>query len=161
MGNKGIEIDLSGLPQDKKGNVLWSKCVGELVPFIYNNEVDYLKIIGYCKQQVTIELDGKVRRFHVRDIYYNHIEPLLGVYTQKFLYEIGDTLGDFRVVEQLFIEHKTEETQSKYIQGKQQRKYRGYLVECVSCGKKYEVRQRNIVSNRINIKCNCNKKGLI
>lgn len=155
---KGIEIDLSGLPQDKKGNVLWNKAVGEMVPFIHNDEVDYLKIVGYCKQQVTLELDKKVRRFHVRDVYYGHIEPLVGVYTQRFLYEVGDRVGDYEVLEQIFITKQTEETDSKYLQEKQERKYRGYLVKCVFCNKEYQIRQKNINDGVITMKCNCMKK---
>lgn len=155
---KGIEIDLSGLPQDKKGNVLWSKSIGELIPFIYNNEVDYLKIVGFCKQQVTLELNGKVRRFHVRDVYYGHIEPLIGVYTQKFLYEVGTLLGDYEVKEQVFINHQTEVTETKYLQGQQERRYRGYLMKCVFCGKEYEIKQKNIISGVIGMKCPCKKK---
>ena len=155
---KGIEIDLSGLPQDKKGNVFWNKAIGELVPFIYNDEVDYLKIVGFCKQQVTLELNGKVRRFHVRDVYYGHIEPLIGVYTQKFLYEVGTTLGDYEVVEQIFISQQTEDTENKQLKGMQERKYRGYLVKCAFCGKEYQVKQKIIINGVINMKCSCKKK---
>lgn len=153
-----IEIDLSNLPQDKKQNILWNQCIGELVPFIYNNEVDYLKIVGYCKQQVTLELDGRVRRFHVRDVYYGHIEPLLGVYTQKFIYDPGTILGDYKIIEQIFIAQSTGNTDNNQLRGKQERKYRGYRIECLICGQKYEVKQKNIINDTINIKCDCKKR---
>ena len=156
-GNR-VEIDLSGLPQDKKGNVLWSKSVGELVPFIYNNEVDYLKIVGFCKQQVTLELNGRVRKFHVRDIYYNHIEELLGVYTQKFLYEVGERIGEYEVTQQVFLTQKTEDTNNKQLKGKQERKYRGYCVKCVFCGKEMQIKQKNIINGTLSVKCDCRKK---
>ena len=158
MAKSNIEIDLSGLPQDKNENVLWSKCVGELVPFIYENEVDYLKIVGFCKQQVTLELNGRVRKFHVRDIYYGHIEPLLGVYTQKFLYEVGAKIGDYEVSKQIFITNATEETESKYLKGIQERKYRGYCVKCLFCGKEYQIKQKNISDGVISMKCDCKKQ---
>lgn len=155
---KGLEIDLSNLPQDNKGNVIWSKTIGEMIPFIYNSEVGYLKVVGFCKQQVTLELDGRIRRFHVRDIYYNHIEPLIGVYTQKFLYEVGDVIGDYEVVEQIFISQQTENTENKQLKGQQERRYRGYLVKCSFCGKEYKIKQKIIINGVINMKCNCNKK---
>lgn len=158
MKKNSIELDLSGLPQDKNGNIFWAQCVGEMIPFIYNNEVDYLKIVGYCKQQVTLELNSRVRKFHVRDIYYNHIEPLVGVYTQKFLYEVGTEIGDFKIVEQIFISQQTEETKNNQLRGSQERKYRAYRVECLFCGQKYEVKQKNISKDKINIQCNCKKK---
>ena len=152
MGTKNnIELDLSMLPQDKNGNVLWKDCVGELIPFIYNNEVDYLKVVGYqsgrsCKQQVTLELNGRIRRFHVRDVYYGHIEPLIGVYTQQFLHDVGDVIGDgeYKVIEQIFIVKRTKNTENKQLQGKQERRYRGYRVECLTCGKEHEVEQKKI-----------------
>ena len=158
MKNSKIEIDLSGLPQDKKQNVLWSQCIGELVPFIYNDEVDYLKIVGYCKQQVTLEFNNRVRKFHVRDIYYGRIEPLLGVYTQTFLYEPGTILGHYKILEQIFITQKTEETNNNQLRGSQERKYRGYRIECVFCNQKYEIKQKNIINGTINNKCKCGQK---
>ena len=153
-----IEIDLSNLPQDKKQNILWNQCIGELVPFIYNDEVDYLKIVGYCRQQVTLELNGRVRKFHVRDIYYGHIEPLLGVYTQKFIYEPETVLGNYKIVEQIFITQQTEDTYNNQLRGKQERRYRGYRIECLICGKKHEIKQKNIINGTINIKCKCDQK---
>lgn len=153
-----VEIDLSGLKQDKEGNVLWSKNIGELIPFVYNNEIDYLKIIGYCKYHVTLELNGRTRKIHITNIYNNHIEPLLGVYTQKFQYEPGDVLGNFRVVEQIFITKQTESTENKLLKGQQERKYRGYKIECINCKKVYEIKQKNILNEKINIECECKKK---
>ena len=142
-----VEIDLSGLKKDKKGEIIWKETIGEMIPFIYNNEVDYLKVIGYCKQHITLELNGRVRKFHVSKVYHNHIEPLLGIYTQKFFYEVGEVVGDFKILEQIFIVKETEKTTNKLLKGQQERKYRGYKVECLECGKQYEIEQKKL--NRV------------
>ncbi|MEE0930525.1 MAG: hypothetical protein UIM53_05950 [Acutalibacteraceae bacterium] len=156
MESNKIELDLTHLPRDSKG-ILWSKCVGELIPFIYNNEVDYIKIVGYCKQQVTLELNGRVRKFHIRDVYYNHIEPLLGVYTQKYLFSVGDIIRNYKIIEQTFLIEETENTANNLLRGQQERKYRGYIVECLNCGEKIEVKQRDLIKEKPNIKCKCRR----
>ena len=154
-----IEIDLTNLKQDKKGNILWSKNIGELVPFIYNNEMNYFKIVSYARQHITIECDGKVRKFHISAIYNNHIEILLDIYTHKFLFEVGQELEGFRILEKIFIEEKTENTENKLLKENLSRgKKRGYKVECIHCGKQYEVKQTQIKENKINFKCECREQ---
>lgn len=151
-----IEIDLTGLKTDKKGNILWSKNIGELIPFIYNNEMNYLKIVNYARQHITLECDGKVRKFHISALYNNHIEPLLDMYTHKYLYEVGQEVGEFRIIEKIFVEEKTENTQNKLLQGNLSRsKKRGYKVECIHCGKQYEAKQSQIKETKLTFQCEC------
>ena len=154
-----IEIDLTNLKTDKKGNILWSKNIGELIPFIYNNEMNYLKIVNYARQHITLECDGKVRKFHISALYNNHIEPLLDMYTHKYLYEVGQEIGKFKIIEKILIEEKTENTENKLLEGNFSRGMkRGYKVECLHCGKQYEVKQTQIKNDKINIKCECGEQ---
>ena len=154
-----IEIDLTNLKTDKKGNILWSKNIGELIPFIYNNEMNYLKIVNYARQHITLECDGKVRKFHISALYNNHIEPLLDMYTRKYLYEVGQEIGKFKIIEKILIEEKTENTENKLLEGNFSRGMkRGYKVECLHCGKQYEVKQTQIKNDKINIKCECGEQ---
>ena len=154
-----IEIDLTNLKTDKKGNILWSKNIGELIPFIYNNEMNYLKIVNFARQHITLECEGRVRKFHISALYNNHIEPLLDMYTHKHLYEVGQELGEFKIIEKIFVEEKTESTQNKLLQGNLSRgKKRGYKVECLHCGRQYEAKQKNIKDGKINFQCECKKE---
>lgn len=151
-----IEIDLSNLKQDKKGNILWSKNIGELVPFIYNDEINYFKIISFGRQHITIECDGRVRKFHISAIYNNHIEPLLDLYTYKHLYDVGQVIDEFKIIEQIFIEEKTENTKNKLLTENITRgKKRGYKVECIHCGKQYEIKQKQIKETKVTFQCEC------
>lgn len=148
-----IEIDLSNLKHDKKGNVIWKECIDELVPFMYNNEIDFFRIVSYGRQHVTLEYNGRVRNFHIASIYSNHIEPLLDIYNWKFLYDVGDILGNYKILEQIFIETSVMESKNEFTKSLK-KKTRGYKVECMKCGKQYEVKQKSIQR----FKCKCQEE---
>lgn len=156
-----IQLDLTNLPHDKQGNVIWQQCVGDLIPYLYDNEIGHIKIVGYCRQHVTLDLDGRVRKYHIRDIYYNRIETLFDIYTHKFQFTEGDVVDNFRILKGIFIELKTEKTNNKLLAGELVRKTRGYEIECLDCQKKYTVKQRNIIDGKINITCECKKHNKI
>ena len=156
-----IQLDLTNLPHDKQGNVIWQQCVGDLIPYLYDNEIGHIKIVGYCRQHVTLGLDGRVRKYHIRDIYYNRIETLFDIYTHKFQFTEGDVVDNFRILKGIFIELKTEKTNNKLLAGELVRKTRGYEIECLDCQKKYTVKQRNIIDGKINITCECKKHNKI
>lgn len=137
-----IQIDLSGLPQDSKGEIQWKKCIGEYIPFMYNNEIDHLRVVGYYKYQVTLELNNRIRRFHVKDIYSNNIGPLLDIYTYKFKYNVGDIIGDFEILEQMMIEKESKSVTENALHYKRQA--RGYKVRCTVCNKIMEIEQSKI-----------------
>ena len=147
-----IEIDLSNLKQDKKGNINWKESVNELVPFIYNNEIDFFRIVSYGRQHVVLEYNGKVRKFHISAVYSSHIEPLLDIYTYKFDYEVDDVVGDFKILKRMFIETEVKESKNEFSRNLK-KKIRGYKVECLKCGKQYEVKQKNIQD----FKCECSE----
>ena len=109
---------------------------------MYNNEIDYLRVIGYNKYHVTLELNNRIRKFHVKDIYSNNIGPLLDIYTYKFKYNVGDIVGDFEIMEQMMIESESETVTENKL--KYKRQCRGYKVRCRVCNKILEVEQRKI-----------------
>lgn len=95
------EIDLSRLPRGggsgvSKNNVNWSKSIGEIVHFIYDNIEGDIEIIDYNKitQKLTIKYNEREYKIRITEFSGCKLGSVVGILTSEFKYKIGDVIKD-------------------------------------------------------------------
>ena len=124
-------IDLSNVPQRDFGNKKvydWIKSVGVECKFSCENVLGNLKIVGYEPKThfLSILYNNEVKPIKTDDFRVGKIRTLIGLRTNKFRVEVGDTFVD---------DHRNMTIISRrYISDSKGRLFREYQYQCNVCG---------------------------
>lgn len=132
---------------NNKGHFNWKENIGKELPFQYDDLTGIIKIIDYKSVNrnnlVTIKYQDNVITTSTSNLLQLKIPSFLNKNknTRQYLYKIGDIIDkDFqesKVIEQTRISVKTN---------KNYETTRGYKLECLCCGYKYQTREDRISS---------------
>ena len=132
-------IDLKQFPRDKNGNISWKDSVGITVDFYYYNKKHIIKIIDYISlDYVEIKVDDMpseiVGTQKIRNLNFNNL-----FYEPSYIYNIGDTINNVVVLEQLYIEskHKNQRGRKKH-----------YKCKCLNDGYEYIVLESELKNSK-------------
>lgn len=132
-------IDLKQFPRDKNGNISWKDSVGITVDFYYNNKKHTIKIIDYISlDYVEIKVDDMpseiVGTQKIRNLNFNNL-----FYEPSYIYNIGDTINNVVVLEQLYIESERKS---------QKGKMKHYKCKCLNDGYEYIVLESELKNSK-------------
>lgn len=125
-----------------RGKIDWESNIGVKLPFIYNDQKGEVEIINYIKAipqgTITVKYKDNIMSMKTNNLMKCSIGNLIEEFNYDYIYNIGDILETkhntkVKILNQIKLFHtKCDE--------------RGYIVQCLDCSHKYNVREVHISS---------------
>ena len=112
-------VDLSSLPWDKNGEILWKDCLNKEIPFVFDDISGTLKVEKVDLRNRKLEVSTGERKGWISfsKLYYSHIEKLFGASPRQFMYKKGQTVNGLFIFDELW-----------------ENGQRAYRYQCTECG---------------------------
>ena len=135
METKNIHthIDLTHLPKQNNGKIIWGKCVGLSIPFVYGTVSGIIEILDYKNNnEILFGYNGKQSWKSSTTITGKSIGGIIGKFNRDFLYNIGDII-------------QTNHSSLKVLD-RRVKKRKEYYLKCLTCGDESWKTERAVIT---------------
>ena len=147
MSYRKVTIDTSNLIILSNGKIDWKKSIGLNLYYKIEgtNFAGIIKLVDVDGKNLLISIDNKPKiKIGKESLRKGNIAKQLGIKAKIFKFNIGDTINNQKIIEQIIIQHSTVSTNGKKVTSNEN----GYVVECSIDHYKYEILEKSLIRGR-------------
>ena len=156
MSYRKVIIDTSNLIILSNGKIDWKKSIGLNLYYKIEgtNFAGIIKLVDVDGKNLLISIDNKPKiKIGKESLRKGNIAKQLGIKAKIFKFNVGDTINNQKIIEQIIIQHNTVSTNGKKVTSNEN----GYVVECSIDHYKYEILEKSLIRGRGCSICGKNK----